>query len=87
MVILLKVNLERGFHCGSDGKESAWDVGDPSLIPGLGRSPGEGMATNSSILAWRIPGTGAWWAIGHGVAKSDRTEQLTLSLSSLRKVK
>ena len=27
---------------GSDGKESACNAGDPSLIPGLGRSPGEG---------------------------------------------
>ena len=26
-----------------------------SLIPGLGRSPGEGKATHSSILVWRIP--------------------------------
>ena len=26
-------------------------------IPGLGRSPGEGMATHSSSLAWRIPWT------------------------------
>ena len=25
------------------------------------------MATNSSILAWRIPGTGAWWAAIYGV--------------------
>jgi len=25
-----------------DGKESACNVGDPGLIPGLGRSPGEG---------------------------------------------
>ena len=31
----------------------------------------EGMATYSSILAWRIPiDRGAWWAIVHGVAKS-----------------
>ena len=31
----------------------------------------EGMATLSSILAWRIPmGRGAWVAIVHGVAKS-----------------
>ena len=31
----------------------------------------EGMATHSSILAWRIPmDRGAWWAIVHGVAKS-----------------
>ena len=27
---------------GSDGKESACSVGDLGLIPGLGRSPGEG---------------------------------------------
>ena len=27
---------------GSDGKESACSAEDPSLIPGLGRSPGEG---------------------------------------------
>ena len=31
-----------GFPCGSAGKESACSVGDLSLIPGLGRSPGEG---------------------------------------------
>ena len=32
---------------------------------------GEGMATHSSILAWRIPmDRGAWWATVHGVAKS-----------------
>ena len=30
----------------------------------------EGMATHSSILAWRIPLTGAWWATVHGVEKS-----------------
>ena len=31
----------------------------------------EGMATHSSILAWRIPlDRGAWWATVHGIAKS-----------------
>jgi len=30
------------FLCGSDGKESTCQAGDPGLIPGLGRSPGEG---------------------------------------------
>ena len=31
----------------------------------------EGMATHSSILAWRSPmDRGAWWAMVHGVAKS-----------------
>ena len=46
-----------GFPGGSDGKESACDAGDLGLISGLGISPGEGMATLSSILAWRIPWT------------------------------
>ena len=31
-----------GFPGGSDGKESACNSGDPGLILGLGRSPGEG---------------------------------------------
>ena len=31
-----------GFPCGSAGKEYACNVGDLGLIPGLGRSPGEG---------------------------------------------
>ena len=30
------------FPGGSDGKASAWNVGDPGLIPGLGQSLGEG---------------------------------------------
>ena len=31
----------------------------------------KGMATHSSILAWRIPmEEGAWWAAVHGIAKS-----------------
>ena len=36
-----------GFLGGSDGKESASNVGDLDLIPGLGRSPGEG---NGNLL-------------------------------------
>ena len=48
-----------GFSDGSDGKEFACNVGDPSLIPGSGRSDPleKGMATHSSILSWRIPWT------------------------------
>ena len=48
---------EGDLHGGSDGKTSAYNVGDPGSIPGLGRSPGEGMETHSSILAWKIPWT------------------------------
>ena len=33
----------RDFPGSSVGKESACDVGDPSSIPGSGRSPGEGI--------------------------------------------
>ena len=50
----------RGFPGGSVLEESACnagDTGDAGLIPGLGQSPGEGMATHSSILAWGIPWT------------------------------
>ena len=32
-----------GFHGGSAGKESACSAGDLGSIPGLGRSPGEGI--------------------------------------------
>ena len=35
----------------------------------------EGMATHSSILAWRIPiDRGAWWATLHGVADSQKRQ-------------
>jgi len=34
--------IQQSFPGGSDGKESACNVGDLGLIPGLGRSPGEG---------------------------------------------
>ena len=38
----LYITIIRGFPGGSDGKESACNAGDLGLIPGLGRSPGEG---------------------------------------------
>ena len=34
-----------GFPCGSAGRESACNAGDLGLIPGLGRSPGEGKGS------------------------------------------
>ena len=59
-----------GFPGGSDCKESAiqetWvrSLGWEDLLE-------EGMATHSSILAWRIPmGGGVWRAAVHGVTKS-----------------
>ena len=41
------------FTGGSDGKESACHAGDPGVIPGLGRSPGEG---NGYPLPLFLPG-------------------------------
>ena len=46
-----------GLPCTSDGKESAFNAGDPGSIPGLGSPLEKGMATHSSILDWRIPWT------------------------------
>ena len=58
---------------GSDGKESACNVGDLGSIPGLGRSCGEG---NSYPLQYSClensMGRGTWKATVHGVAKSRR---------------
>ena len=46
-----------GFLCGSDGKESACNVGDLGLIHGLGRSPGGGHEKYSSIFTGESPRT------------------------------
>ena len=46
-----------GFPGGSDGKESACNEGDLGLIPGLGRSPGEGKGYPLQYSGHRIPWT------------------------------
>ena len=67
-----------GFRDGTGGKEpvETWET----WVTTLGQEDPlkEGMATHSSILAWRIPmDRGAWWASVHGVAKSwTRLKQL-----------
>ena len=52
-----------GFPCGSAGKESACNMEDLGLVPGLGRSTGEG---NGSPLWYSRLGNpmdrGGWWA-------------------------
>ena len=60
-----------GFPDGSDSKESALNAGDPGLIPGSGRSLGEGNSNplQSSHLE-NLMDRGAWQAVVHGVAKS-----------------
>ena len=59
-----------GFPCGSAGKESTCNAGDPGSIPGLGRSPGEGKGypLQYSGLENSMNGT------AHGVTESDTTE-------------
>ena len=47
----------KGFPGGSHNKESTFSARDTGSIPGLGRPLERGMATHSSILAWRIPWT------------------------------
>ena len=60
-----------GFPGGSDGKESVCSVGDSDLIPGWGRSPGEGNGYSlqysclENSMARKV-----WWATVHGVSKS-----------------
>ena len=60
-----------GFPGGSEGKESACNVGDLGSIPGLGRSPGEGHGNLLQYSCLENPmDQGAWRATVHGVAKS-----------------
>ena len=71
-----------GFPCGSDGEESACNARDLGLIPGSGRSLEKGMATHSSVLAWRTLWTeepGRVQYMGSGHKESDPNERLTLS--------
>ena len=39
---------------GSDGKESACNTGVLDLIPGLGRSPGEGNLSTELDVTWEL---------------------------------
>ena len=60
-----------GFPGGSEGKESACNTGDLGLIPGSGKSLGEG---NCYPLLYSClensMDRGAWWATVHGVTKN-----------------
>ena len=62
----------RGFQGGSMVKNPPASVGDVGLIPGSGRSPGEGMATHCSILPGKSHGqstlVGPW---GHKRVRHD----------------
>ena len=63
-----------GFPCGSAGEESTCNAGDLGLIPGLGRSPGEGKG-------YQLQYSGLENSINspRGRKHSDTTEQISLS--------
>ena len=70
-----------GFARGLDGKESAWNAGNPGSIPGSGRSPGGGHGNPLQYSGLENPhgqrsmaGYSPW---GH--KESDTTEPLTSS--------
>ena len=59
-----------GFPGGSDGKESAYNLGDLDLIPALGRSLGGGHGDPLQYPYLENPmDRGAWRATVHGVTK------------------
>ena len=63
--------LGKGFPGDSDGKESPCNAGDLGLIPGLGRSPGEGHDNPLQYPCLKNHmDRGAWWVAVLGVTKS-----------------
>ena len=70
-VISLLFNMLSRASLVAQWVESAYSVGKPSSIPGLGRSPGEG---NGNPLQYSClensMDRGAWWPTVHGVTKS-----------------
>ena len=67
------------FPCSSAGKESACNVGDLGLMPGLGRSPGEGKGYPLQYSG--LENYSPW-----GCKESDTTEQLSLAPLTVRQL-
>ena len=70
----MRASKESGIPGCSRGKEPAaraGDIRDGGLIPGPGRSPGEGTGNPLQYSFLENPmDRVAWWAIIHGVARS-----------------
>ena len=66
-----------GFPCSSAGKESAYNVRDPGLIPGSGRSPGEGIGYPLQYSSLENSRLYSSW----GPKESNTTEQLHFHFS------
>ena len=71
----IEVPFFLGFPGGSDGKVSAYSVGDLGLIPGMGRSSGEGNDNPLQYSCLENPMDGGASVHG-GREKSDTTERL-----------
>ena len=56
-----KALLEMSLPGSSDGKASVYNAGDPGLIPGLGRSPGEGNGSPLQYSCLENPTDGGAW--------------------------
>ena len=53
--------MEKGFPGGSEGKAFACNAGVPGLIPGSGRSPGEGNGNPVQYSCLENPMDGGAW--------------------------
>ena len=74
-MVFLCFSPKKGFPSSSVGKESICNAEDPCLIPGSGRSPGEGNGNPLQYSCLENPIDEAeWWATVHRVTKSQ--EQL-----------
>ena len=69
-----------GFPGGSGEKKLPANAGDTGLIHGSQGPLEKEMSTHSSILAWKIPWTGAWWGYSprgfRRVTQASGTKQL-----------
>ena len=69
----LPVKVSTGFPCGSAGKESACNVRGLGLIPGLGRSPGEGKGYPLQYSGLK----NSMDCTVHGITELDMAERLS----------
>ena len=88
--INIKLNVKQGFSDRSVNKESTCNAGDPSSIPGLGRSPGEGIgyplqyswASLVAQLGKNLPAMSETWV--QSLAWEDPLEKEKATHSSIR---
>ena len=83
---LLYDGATKDFPGSSDGKESACNADSLGSITGSGRSPGEEIATHSSILAWKIPqteGPGELQSMGSQTLGHDRRTNTSHKMDTL----